>query len=200
MATTAAPTGLRPIGYLGGKPFAGAVTEYRILSGYATAIYNGDVVRIGASGDTTAEGYLVKETGTTTISSPIGVFRGVRYTDPGTGQIVHREYYPGSIVATDIWAKVADDPDTLFQAQGSASITQAELGLNFALVQGSGSTITGQSGVAVNGSSAGATTNTLPLRLVNFVQGPNSTPGDTYTDVVVMITPGLHANSKPLGR
>ena len=44
MSTTSAPRGLKPIGLLGGMPFAGSTMEISIKSGYATAIFNGDVV------------------------------------------------------------------------------------------------------------------------------------------------------------
>lgn len=199
MATVAAPQGLRPVRYIAGRPYSGAQNEYRILSGYGTSIFNGDVVRIGGSADTTAEGYLVKDTGTTSNTKPIGVFRGVRYTDANTGQIVYREYFPASTVATDIYAFVADDPDLVFSLQASAAVTQANLGLNFALVQGSGSTTTGQSGVSLNAATL-ATTNTLPMKLINFQIGPASAIGDAYTDCLVTWNAGMHAHRHATGR
>ena len=44
MATVSAPRGLKPIALLGGMPFAGSTQTILIKSGYATAIFNGDVV------------------------------------------------------------------------------------------------------------------------------------------------------------
>lgn len=199
MSTVAAPIGLRPVGYIGGRPFAGATNEYRILSGYGTSIFHGDIVRIGGSADTTAEGYLVKDTGTTTLTKPIGVFMGCRYTESTTGQIVYREYFPASTAASDIYAFVADDPNTVFQLQSDEAVAQSKLGLNFALVQGSGSTTTGQSAVALDGSTL-ATTNTLPMRVIGFQIGPNSAIGDTYTDCLVTYNAGFHAYSNATGR
>ena len=192
MATTAAAQGFRPVAYLGGRPYSGATREYRILSGYATRIGEGDVVRVGGSSDTTAEGYLMKETGTTSLTKPIGVFRGCSYTDPNTGQKVFKNQYPGSITASDIIAIVADDPDLIFEAQADSAVTQAEFALNSALVQGAGtSTLTGMSSQGVNGTAA--TTSTLPFRIVGFVNRPGSTVGDTYTDVHVCWNAGIHA-------
>ena len=40
MSATSAPRGLKPIGLLGGMPFAGSTREFLIKSGYATAIFN----------------------------------------------------------------------------------------------------------------------------------------------------------------
>lgn len=199
MATTAAPLGLRPVGHIGGRPYSGATNEYRILSGYGTSIFNGDVVRIGGSADTTSEGYIVKDTGTTSFTKPIGVFQGCKYTNSATGQIIYREYYPASTVASDTTCFVADDPSLLFQLQSDEAVAQAKLGLNFAVVQGSGSTVTGQSAVALDGSTA-ATTSTLPIRLVGFVSGPDSAVGDTYTDCLVTWNTGIHAYAVATGR
>lgn len=192
MATTAAPLGLRPVAYLGGRSYNGAVREYAIRSGYATRIGENDVVRVGGSSDTSDEGYLMKETGTTSLTVPIGVFRGCSYTDPNTGQKVFKNQYPGSITASDIVAYVADDPDLVFETQANGAVVQAELGENCALVQGSGTnTATGMSSHGVNGTTA--TTNTLPFRVVGFVNRPGSAVGDTYTDVYVCWNAGIHA-------
>lgn len=192
MATTANPSGFKPVAYLGGRSYTGAVRHYRILSGYATAIGENDVVRLGGSSDTTSEGYLVKETGTTSLTKPLGVLRGVRYTDPATGQIVHRNFYPGGVVATDIIAMVADDPDLIFEVQANSAVAQAELGENCALVQGSGvNATTGQSSQQANGTTA--TTDTLPFRFVGFVNRPGNAVGDTYTDIHVCWNAGIHA-------
>lgn len=191
MATTASPKGFKPVGYLGGRPYNGAVRHYRILSGYGTAIGEGDIVRMGGASDTTSEGYIVKETGTTALTKPLGVFVGCYYTDPNTGQIVHKPNFPASTVASDIWAKVADDPDLIFEVQASAAVAQAELGENCALVQGSGVSTLGISSHHVNGTTA--TTDTLPFRVVDFIKRPGSAVGDAYTDVLVCWNAGIHA-------
>lgn len=191
MATVASAHGLKPAFYVGGRPYAGAQREYPVLSGYGTAIFQGDVVRIGAAGDTTSEGYLVKETGTSTTSKPIGVFMGVSYTDPNTLTKVFKNYLPASVVASDIKAMVVDDPDVIYEVQASGAVAQAAIGENCALVQGSGSTLTGMSGVTANATHA--TTDTLPLRIVGFVNRPGSAVGDTYTDLFVKFNFGIHA-------
>ena len=112
MSTTSAPRGLKPIGLLGGMPFAGSTMEISIKSGYATAIFNGDVVGYADVSNSTDDGHLVRESAASEVN-PIGVFLGCSYTDPNTGQPTHRQYYPGGIVADDIKAVVSINPMTL---------------------------------------------------------------------------------------
>jgi hypothetical protein len=95
MSATSAPRGLKPIGLLGGMPFAGSTREFLIKSGYATAIFNGDVVGLADTANSTDDGYLVREAVASEVN-PIGVFLGCSYTDPSTGQLTFKQYYPGA--------------------------------------------------------------------------------------------------------
>lgn len=177
MASTAAAFGLKPINLIGGQPFAGSTRQIKIASGYGTNIFNGDVVKLVAAGT------VEKDTGTT-AATPVGVFVGCTFTDPNSEQMTFKNYWPASTVASDAFAYVVDDPDVLFHIQADGSVAQTALGANFAIVQGSGSTSTGVSGVSLDASTV-ATTNTLPLRLVDFFNGPNSSIGDSFTDCIV---------------
>jgi hypothetical protein len=149
--TVSAPYGLKPINLIGGQVFAGQTRELPIASNYGTAIYNGDIVRLDG-------GTIVKETGTTTVTSQgvVGVFLGCTYTNPSTGQILFANSYPGNVVASDILAYVADDPDQLFKVAvtgGATSttitpISGAILGDNLAISQPStNTTISGNSNI-----------------------------------------------------
>ena len=75
------------------------------------------------------------------------------------------------------------------QMQSDESLTQDDLGKNVAVVQTAGSTAVGTSKNAVDGSTA-ATTNTLPLKIIDFVEGSDSAIGDSFTDVLVMFNAG----------
>ena len=97
--------------------------------------------------------------------------------------------WTASTVATDIMAYVLDDPNVLMRMQSDAALAQSNLGNNCAVVQTAGSTTIGRSKNAVDGSTA-ATTNTLPLRVIDFVDGPTSTIGDAFTDVIVKFNVG----------
>jgi len=177
MATTAAPYGMRPVGLIGGQPYAGSTRQISIASGYATNIFFGDAVKLVAAGT------VEKDTGTNAMT-PVGIFMGCSYTDPNLNYKVFKQYWPASTVASDAVAYVCDDPDAVFQIQADDTIAQDGLGANYALVQTAGSTTVGNSKNARDASTA-ATTNTLPLRVIGFVDGPTSAVGDAYTDVLV---------------
>jgi len=190
MATTAAPYGLRPINLIGGQQFAGSTRQIKIASGYAANIFFGDVVAIGV------DGTIVKVTNVGTNADPfpagtVGVFLGCAFTSPTLKYFLNSQYWPTGTVASDAMAYVCDDPDTLFQIQADAAVTQTMLGSNFGVNQTAGSTTTGDSKISLDVATR-ATTNTVALRLVDFVNGPFSTVGDAFTDCIVKFNFGIH--------
>ena len=177
MSTTAAPNGMRPMNLIGGRPFAGSTRQIKITDDYATAIFYGDAVSIVAGGT------IEKDVGTDAMT-PVGIFMGCSYTDPSLNYKLFNQQWPAGTVASDAFAYVCDDPDALFRIQADGQVAQTALGANFALIQTAGSTATGNSANALASATA-ATTNTLPVRLVDFWQGPNSAINDAFTDCVV---------------
>ena len=196
--TVSAPYGLKPVNLIGGQVFAGATRQFQIASGYATSIFNGDAVLLVTSGT------IEKDTGTTT-ATPVGVFLGCSYVN-AQGQTIYQQYFPASTTAptgTVITAYVADDPDTLFKVavvSGTtviAGVSRAVIGSNMSLVQNAGSATTGDSKVAVLSSSA-ATTNTLPIRVVDVVPD-TATGADTYVELIVKWNWGMHQYQNATG-
>ena len=185
MASTASPMGARPVGSLVSAAYNAKITHYKINNAYGTDIFYGDFVKWADNNPNTT---IQKDTGTTAMT-PIGVFLGCSYTDPSTGQTTFNQYYPASTAADDIMAYVASDPFLVMQMQSDEALTQDDLGKNVAVVQTGGSTAIGTSKNAIDGSTA-ATTNTLPLKIIDFVDGPDSTIGDAKTDVLVMFNVG----------
>lgn len=188
--------GLRPVKLTGGRPYNGAVNaDYLIADTSSTSIFCGDVVKMLTTG------FIDKDTGTDAMK-PLGVFLGCSFDDPNSGQRVFKQYYPASTNITTgvIRAYVCDDPDAIFAIQANASVTQAGLGANAALVQTAGSVISGNSKVAL-GASTIATTNTLPVRIVGFSESPRNAVGDAYTDVLVRWNGGVvgHQWNNPEG-
>lgn len=184
MSTTSAPRGLKPVGLLGGMPFAGSTRSLKIKNNYATAIFNGDVVGLAATTGSD-DGHIVRETAAGEVN-PIGVFLGCSYTDPNTGQMTHSQYYPGSIAKDDIFAVVAINPFTLYEVQADGAVTQANLGMTIDLVQTqAGSTTTGNSGLQADASTASVGGELF--KIVDFVDRVGSSVGDTYTDIIVMM-------------
>tara|TARA_B100000927_G_scaffold280128_1_gene264321 strand:- start:723 stop:1310 length:588 start_codon:yes stop_codon:yes gene_type:complete len=185
MASTASPMGARPVGSLVSAAYNAKITHYKINNAYGTDIFYGDFVKWADNNPNTT---IQKDTGTTSMT-PIGVFLGCSYTDPSTGQTTFNQYYPASTAADDIMAYVASDPFLVMQMQSDEALTQDDLGKNVAVVQTGGSTAIGTSKNAIDGSTA-ATTNTLPLKIIDFVEGPDSAIGDAKTDVLVMFNVG----------
>ena len=160
------PYGLRPVKMLDNSPYNGATRLYRIASAYNTNIFYGDVVKLVTGG-------TVERDTADAAMTPIGVFMGCTFTDPGTSQPTFKQYWPASTVASDAMAYVVDDPNVLFKvavvSSGTtmSSLAITDIGANLQMVDNTGSTTTGNSKIAANATSA--TTNTFPLRVVDVV-------------------------------
>jgi hypothetical protein len=150
--SVSAPYGLIPINLIGGQVFAGATRQIPIATNSSTAIFYGDVVKLANTGT------LAKDIGTD-AATPVGVFLGCSYTDPVFGK-TFRQFYPGTTNITDVVAYVQDDPDALFKVAAVSSgttigsVTRTAVGNNAVLAQNTGSTITGNSQVAIGRSGA----------------------------------------------
>ena len=196
--TVSAPYGLKPVNLIGGQVFAGATRLMEIASGYATNIFFGDLVKRISDG-------TIELDGGTATATPCGVFMGVQFTNGSTGQVQQQQFYPASQSiksGTKIFAVVADDPDTLFQAavvSGTTVITGVgitAIGNNASLVQNAGSTTTGNSAVAILDSTA--TTNTRPIRIIDVVRD-TATAADNFPEVIVKINATMHQYNNATG-
>ena len=199
MASTtdgASPYGARPVGTLSASgSFTGKTRNLPIITTYGTAIFYGDYVKIAA------DGTVAKDTGTATLTS-CGVFMGCSYTDPTSGQKTFSQQWPASNAATDAMAYVLDDPMVLLQMQADGAMNTTDRGLNVAVIQTAGSTSIGRSKNAIDSgtSTTPATTDTLPLRVIDFVDGPHSLPpkgttaSDAYPEVIVKFNAAKDTN------
>jgi len=200
MASTLSPYGLKPVNLLGGQSFAGSTREVKVSTNNSAAIYNGDVIQLSSAGNPAA---LAATPTAGTTSGIIGVCLGVRYVNPATKQSNYAQFLPANAITsgyTDVFLVVADDPDLVFQVQGTAafgSLTNGAAGavgknaaLGFAT---SGSAATGNSGVNVvvgtNGASL-ALTATLAMRVVGVVAG---TETDAFPELLVKFNFGTHS-------
>ena len=196
--TVSAPYGLKPVNLIGGQVFAGATRQIPITTSavnYNTAMYFGDVVQVGSNG-TVIISTLAAQT-TASVAGVIGVFLGCSYTNPATKQKVFQQYWPGyASGVTDAVAIVCDDPDTLFQVASVSSGTtvafygQTLIGNNVSLVLNSGSATTGDSGIAIDGTSA--VTTSLPMRVVAGVPDTANSSGN-YCEFIVKFNFGYHS-------
>jgi len=181
MANKDASFGLKPVRMMGGSPYSGGQSRYRIAANYGTSIFQGDLVMqvTGGGVEIHADG------GTVPI---VGVFNGCMYTDPTTSEQIFSNYYPASTNASDIIAFIHDDPNTVFEVQADDTFPVADLFGNFDIVYtNSGSTYTGISGAELD-VTTGATATSLPLKAIDISQDPdNSDVASANTNVLVVI-------------
>jgi len=180
MANVVEKFGLRPYRKLDGTPLVGAQNRYTIASNYGTAIYQGDLV-IPVTG-----GNIERHTAGNS-TAVVGVFNGVFYTDPTTQKPTWKNYYPGSVVASDITAFVVDDPDAVFLMDADAAFARADLFQNYALTTVSGNTKTGISLQQLDVSVSGTDT-TYVVQAIDISQDPdNSDVSSANANILVRI-------------
>ena len=141
------------------------------------------------------DGYITASAATNSGYN-VGVLVGCQYVN-SSGQTVEGQYYPASAsTSTNLaYAYIVDDPYATFKVvathAGSTtaySASRTVVGLNAAIVLGAGSTNSGDSAYGID-ISAAATTNTLPIRIVDVIPdtagGPRSASATTYYEFVV---------------
>ena len=180
MANVSEKFGLRPYRKLDGTPLAGAQNRYTIASGYATAIFQGDLVEPLTSGN-------IQKHGANTSDAVVGVFNGCFYTDPTTQKPTFKNFYPGGIAADDITAFVIDDPDAVFLIDADEAFTRADLFRNYSVTNTTGVTQTGISKAQLDVSVSG-TAQTFVIQAIDICQDPdNSDTGSANANVLVRI-------------
>ena len=180
MANVSEKFGLRPYRKLDGTPLVGAQNRYTIASGYATAIYQGDLVEPLTSGN-------IQKHGANTSDAVVGVFNGCFYTDPTTQKPTFKNFYPGSIAASDITAFVIDDPDAVFLIDADEAFTRADLFKNYSVTNTTGVTQTGISKAQLDVSVSGTAT-TFVIQAIDISQDPdNSDTASANANVLVRI-------------
>lgn len=182
MANKDAAFGLRPAHMMGGAPYSGGQSRYRIANNQSGAIFQGDLVKQLTGG-------TVSRAAAASTVPVVGVFNGCRYTDPTTSEQVFSNYYPGSVAADDIIAFIVDDPNVVFEVQADDTFPVADLFGNFDIVDQSttGDTRSGRSNMELD-VTTGATTTTLPLKAIDISQDPdNDDVASANTNVMVVI-------------
>ena len=191
--------GFKPVNRIDGLPYAGAIRQIPIAPSYATAILNGDTVKVDTNG------YVVAAS-TTDSGSIVGVLVGCSYIN-SLSQPTFAQAYPAGVSTSTAmaFAFVVDDPMAAFKVcattAGSttpAAYSRAIVGSNVALVANVGSTTTGDSYYGIDGSSAN-TTNTLPVRVIDVVvdtaTGNPSVAATTYYEFLVKFNTAQYNNT-----
>ena len=193
--------GFKPVNRLDGLPYAGAIRQIPVAPAYATAILNGDTVKVDTSG------YIVAGS-TTATGTNVGVLVGCQYVN-SQGQTVQGQYYPAGLSTSTAmaFAYVVDDPNAIFKVVATngqttvpTAFSRAIVGSNVAISVATGSTVTGDSFYGIDGTSAD-TTNTLPIRVIDVVPdtatGPASASATTYYEFLVKFN--LHQYTSTTG-
>lgn len=196
MANTNVPFGLQFLGYKGSPPTNSALRERRngILSTNTTAIYFGDLIK------KSADGYLYQWTSGSSAYLAQGVFVGCKYSSSSQQTVVPQPYWPGTDAASgSISIKYQDSalaPSALYKIQtDSTGVTLADIGMNFDIVVGSGSTLGGAKSGSYLDVGSITTATTAPLQLVdlwvNWSMG--NSPGGAGTSST--LAPGTQAGA-----
>jgi hypothetical protein len=176
MANVDKPFGLKPVRYMSGAPYNGAANKYYVPATYATALFLGDpVVKTGTSNTAFVRGFnpgTLPEVNKATAGDGNAITGVIVGFEPISG-FDAPIYGPAS---TERIALVADDPNLIFHMQddGGGSLDATTVGLNAVLIYThAGSTVTGQSGVEIDGGTsdapaADASNQLTILRLANF--------------------------------
>lgn len=185
MSSTSAPFGLRAV-YSPSGTVRGA--NGTIASGYATAIYANQPVRIAP---TTAGG----ETAGTIVAAAagarfIGTFMGVEWTDSDGRRRVSNQWTAGT-VGTDIVCYYHRSADIVYEIQSDGVLNIANIGNQYNFTAPSGNTL-GYS-TQMLATATGTPTGNAQLRLIGITQGPNNAWGDAY--VIAQVQISQHQNA-----
>ena len=184
MANTDAPFGFRPSGKVGGNPDNGALSEYAIKSDYATAMFQGDLVKF-------ATGHInVGAAGNTGLM----VFNGLKYDDSSTNKPTFKNFFDGTALGVQGEVFVYDDPYQVYEVQTDTgtAITQAMVGTYMDSEKDhAGNTTTGISGDEID---AGTSSTTLTgVKVLGLAQTPDNALG-TNAVVRCFIADAVHLN------
>lgn len=188
------PSGLRPVKYLNGAPWNGQAHLHVFHASNATAAFNGDLVQLDTTNGGAPAGY--KFPGLAAVQRyaaaqtncrgvVVGFLPEPEFSQDPVASLGRRH----RLASTAQYALVVDDPMILFSVMETAAdgtsagtaLTVTAIGLNAELQTANvaGSTLTGVSGMTLNNASE-ATTATLPVRIVEYVQGEEFVYGNDY--------------------
>jgi hypothetical protein len=182
MPNTSRINGFRPVLTGNGSAWSGQMNRYFVPTADATAIGIGDLVKIsGLASVNGVRGVTKAAVGDAVVGAVVGVsFNPLNLNTP-----VFRAAN-ANIIDGGQYVFVADDPNTVYEAQVAGALLAADVGLNANHVDAGVSTTTGLSGQSVDGSTK-ATTATLTLKVLEIVQRDDNESFSTLAKVRVKI-------------
>jgi len=163
--------------------------KYAIASGYATALFKGQMVTLNTNGTvTTAAG----------AADFLGILAGVEFID-ATGKPNLQPNWPAAQVtqgAANAVAWVYDDIDTVYEVQANGSVALTAIGDQADVVNvSSGNAATGLSTSGLNSTLVGATVQGQ-WRIRGFGLQQDNLPGDPFTIVQVSMARSQYVANK----
>ena len=199
MANQDAPFGFKAVGGMGSSYETQGQSKYQINDNWTNAIFQGDLVGAGdgsatdRAGTASVKGYIFGSIAASTLN--LGVFNGCFYTDPTTSKPTWKNYYPGAVNITTgkIEAYCYDNPQQLYEAQTSGTLTQTDVG---SLIDNAtyvaGSTIDGLSACEIDSSSK---VTTGQWRIIRLSEDPdNSDTSSANSNWVVRLNESIYYN------
>ena len=154
-------------------------TRYSIPASDGTALFIGDLVKSDGSSDADGVPGVIQAAAGNYVRGAIVSFEPLL----SSLTTMHRT------ASTLRYCYVADDPDQIFECQEDGvggALALASVGLNAEFIVAAGSATTGLSGMELDTNTA-ATTNTLSLKILGFVQRPDNEPAVANAKVLVRI-------------
>jgi len=179
MATSSAPNGFMPVQHRSGGTLRPQFYKDAITSGATGDLFRGMPVYFDANGKVT------QCTATTIVG---GIFAGVEYTDPSTGQRRLHKYWAASETATggiDAW--IWSDPNLVFEVQATGSLAQSSVNAQANVASATaGDTRTGLSScmLSITLATDGASDQ---FQIVDRSLKEDNAWGDSFTRVLVVI-------------
>ena len=181
MSNSLAPTGFQFIrNYLNSAPTY-QTTKQQIANNNSANIGKGDVVQLLSTG------YI--DLAIATTSPVFGVVDGFEWYDTAQQKKIFSNGWnaPGNVLAGSAFATVITDPFAVFlvQSNGTAAVSQANIGENAKLVAGTPQSGTGISTQSLDQATI-ATTSTFPFRIIGFGANLNNdnTSANNYVEVI----------------
>lgn len=176
-----------PFGFVAARHPSGEarMSRYPIASGYATAMFKGQPVAVGAAGTLVAGA---------AASDIIGILAGVEYITQATGLPVVSNNWPAGTATREAWAWVYDDPETEFLVQADGSLAATAIGKQVD-VTNVAANANGLSTSTVSATPVAAAAQGQ-FRIKSFDLSIDNAPGDAFTKVNVTIARHQYRASK----
>jgi len=181
MANTSRINGFRPVKFVTGAPYAGQYNIYTLLAADGTATFVGDLVKLSGTADATGGYPSVAQAaaGDAVIGAVVGFV--VDPTNLNTPQY--------RVASTLRYVMVADAPGLVYECEadgGGAELAITDVGRAANILVGSGSTVTGRSGMELDSSTAATNTSTFPLKVFGFSQRVDNEIGADAKALVII--------------